>query len=295
MKVGPRRIERRTLAKAALSEQTGEKRSVAESLDFIKSGDLQLLEVIGVDPFGEERDVRAALAIPGLVFSEKPVKPGFKQQREEYIEDKRNAFDSWTALSGTSYEDRDSLTKLLKAAEEVFLFRALLDSDLPQPSQEAWEVIQRKVREFASKPHADLTNWLVKLLYIDPVRFKDLPHEELHQLCLQNIAKERAEYPASKDKRQIRLLHALATTRLMFPDLIDPSSLSAEERVVARDYLENQRVYAQTEGGSGFAFYFYLLSLVEIPVLRVDEKGIHLESSKGFQGKVPDLPVRLEI
>lgn len=296
MKIGPRRVERRILVKDVLSEQKEAERTVAESLEFLKPGDLQLIEQIALDAFATtERDTRAAFALPGLIFTETPLSEEFKQERDTRVDEKKATFESWIAASGEVFDHREHLTALLKAAEELFSLRGLLDTPVDKPSQEVWRVIQTKVREFAVQPHANPPDWLVKLVYIDPVRFQELPSEEMRQLCLQNIAKERKEYPESKDKRQIRLLHALAATRLMFPDLVDADSLTTEERGVTREYLEKERAYAKNEGGTGFAFYVYLLSIVEASSLTVDEKGVHLSGSKVFQGKGPELPVRPEI
>lgn len=296
MRIREKRVERRLPAKAVLSEQEREQLSVAESLEFLKPGDLQLIEGIALDAYGiTERDNRAAFALPGLIFTQSPLSLEFSQERDARVDEKKAAFESWVTASAEILGHREQLTALLKAAEDMFVLRALLDKPLGRLSQEAWEVAQTEVRQFSVQPHAGSTDWLVKLVYIDPIRFRELPSEEMRRLCLRDIAKERQEYPASKDKRQIRLLHALATTRLMFPDMVDAESLTTEEREVTRAYLAKERAYAKNEGGTSFAFYVYLLSIVEAPSVKVDEKGVHLSGSRAFQGKVPELPLRPEI
>lgn len=294
MKLQPRRFERRPPAKALITEPTRETCSVAESLEFLKPGDLQLIEQIALDPFAtNERDTRAAFALPGLIFTESPVGQAFEEERDVRIGEKRALFEAWVASASEVFEG--TLHTLYEAAEDIFPLRGLLERDLTRLSEEAWKMLQKKVHESAVRPQAGPSPWLVKLLYLDPVRFQELLSDKMRQLCLQHIAEEREKYPVSKDKRQIRLLHALATTRLMFPDMVDAESLTTEEREVTREYLEKERACAKNEGGTSFAFYVYLLSIVEAPSLKVDEKGIHLGGKKLLAGKIPELPVRSEV
>lgn len=297
MKLRHQRTERRLSARAVLQEPQAEQKTVVESLDFIQPGDARLLEQIGLEPFSEERDIRTALALPGLIFPNASMSRAFLDKRGECIQEKRRAFEAIVFNpTGVAYEDRDRLSGVLKDAEAIFLLRSLLPDELVTPNDQTWAVIQRQVLQHASVEHSSPSDWLAKLMYVDPIRFQQLPAEELRRLCLENIAHERQEYPVRKDKRQIRLLHALASTRLLFPDMVDASSLSTAERAVTRAHLEHQRAYARDEGGSAFAFYLYLLTIVEAPGLKVDQKGVHLFGEKSLPGgKPPDLPLRSEM
>jgi hypothetical protein len=281
---------------SVLQEQGQERKTMAEILEFIQPGDLGLLENIALDSLNENaRDKRTAVALPSLLFLDSPTSPAFQHERGDMMREAKDVFESQVRSDANIFEFRQSLTDLMQAAENFFLLRSVVNSNISRPTDETWEVIQRKIREFAGLPLASPSSWLVKLMYIDPVRFKTLPAEELRHLCLENIAEERREHPIDKDKRQMRLLHALANTRLMFPDLVDAFSLSSDERAVTRTYLASERAYCRDEGGSSFAFYLYLLSVVEAPGIKVDEQGVHLYGEKTLGRQSPDLPSRQHI
>lgn len=284
-------VERRVKAARVLKEPSQEK-TLLESLDFIKTGDLGLLETIALNWASEERDKRTAFALPGLLFSDRPTGAAFREERSEFMTRKKDDFELMVTSRSDVFEERQSLSDVLKAAEGIFLLRSLVPGEVAKPSEEAWKVIDRQVEAASRKENSSPANWLAKLMYVDPVRFKALPPQGMRLRCLHDIAQERVEYPASKDKRQIRLLNALANTRLMFPDMVDSASLSTEERAVTRAYLESQRACARDEAGSGFAFYLYLLSIVGAPGLKVDEKGVHLLAQQTLGNKPVDLPLR---
>lgn len=294
MRLPRERRERKARSSTVLGEKEGST-NLLEKLDFVQPGDVKILESIAQNALAEKRDIQAALALAGLLFPDAQLSDSFIQAREQYIQAMVSLFNSYISNPNV-FHNEESFRYLRNAAEQLFPFRSrLLPEAIRIPDQAIWDGILQEVKTKSQNEYADPTDWLKYLLFIDPDRFRKLPKEDLFAVCSDRIAKERAEYPVSKDRRQMRTLGALTSTRMMFPDRINPTHLSDEEREVTRVRLASERKYAKAEEGSGFAYYLYLLSLMEAPELRADERGLYLGSGPDLGQKRVELPERLHV
>lgn len=270
-------------------------KSLAEYLEFVQPGDIQLLEqcvktsgmLYRYGPFN-------ALAALHMVFEDTGLSRTVRETSTKYIEMHRWEFEQiiQAGVQGV-HGDGDATKTLLGLAPKLLPLRDILKEPLNQPTDELWGQVaiiaeREAVKQGPIFPYA-------ALLAVDPERFSAVDGEALQVACLQAIDQQRMKRSIKKDPTQMDLLKMLALTRLMFPDLIGPASLRDEEREAIYAGLAKSRdAVRQFTNFDVFPAAFYHLALVQAPHMTVDATGIHLSIQENSGQHLHPLPGRSE-